>query len=404
MRVKRALSYILPVITVCCSLVVLSQPGQYSWQKIFGSEKFSGGKTEDLPAQVLNAKDGGYIITGTSKGLDEETTDGMYMAKLDKTGRLLWIKYPAGDNNYHANPNVFTATADGGYIFGGRKYFSIGLTKVDEKGEVVWDRKYELDNVKNIFFITEMKDGNISAILYGRGGNRSVLLKLDKNGSVLSFKKLSKDVDGFQIGSMSYTKDGYFIMAGTKFTNGYNSINTYIQDLRLMKLDGEGTVIWDRSYGGVKQDFGRYASGTTDGGFIAAGCSSSYNNRNEWDFYIVRVDANGNRQWEKYYGGIDTNYIRSCNETPDGGYICGGTRIGKGGSHYLLIKLDSRGNKIWEKLYGDGKLNLMMNGFSMASDGGFIFVGQLETPPAALIDNYAVKTDDKGNTAPFPGR
>ena len=68
------------------------------------------------------------------------------------------------------------------------------------------------------------------------------------------------------------------------------------------------------------------------------------------------------------------------------------------------MKLDGKGNKVWEKLYGDGKLNLMMNGFSLASDGGFVFVGQLETPPASWIDNYAVKTDDKGNTAPFPGR
>ena len=241
--------------TVFSALVLFSQPGQYTWQKIFGSEDYAGGKTEDIPSQIFNTKDGGYVMAGMSKGEDEDTKSGMYVAKLDKTGKILWVKYPADDSNYYANPNVFAATADGGYLFGGRKYFSIGLTKINESGEIVWDRKYELENVKNILFLTEMKDGTISAILYGRGGNKAVLLKLDKNGSVLSFKKLSKDVDGFQNGSMSYTKDGFFIMAGTKFTNGYNSINTYIQDMRLIKMDGEGTVLWDRSFGGVKQDF-----------------------------------------------------------------------------------------------------------------------------------------------------
>lgn len=403
-RSAKKYSCIIAAGMVFFSLALFSQQAQLTWQKIFGAEDVSGGKTEDIPAKVLNEKDGGYVVAGISKKTEDETSDGMYMAKIDKAGKLLWLKFPAVDNNYHGNPNIFTATADGGFLFGGRKYFSIGMTKIDGSGEIKWDRKYELENVKSIIFITEMKDGNISAVLYGRGGSGAVLLKLDKNGRVLSFKKLAKEVDGFQAGSISYTREGFFILAGTKFKNGYNTINTYIQDMRLLKLDGDGTVIWDRSYGGVKQDFGRYASGTADGGFIAAGCSSSFNNRNEWDFYIVRVDANGNKQWEKTYGGIDTNYIRSCHETSDGGYACGGTRIGKAGSQFLLMKLDARGNKIWEKLYGDGKLNLMMNWFAVASDGGYVFVGQLENPPASWIDNYMVKTDDKGNTTPLMPR
>ena len=406
MRSDRRKRIILAGAMTCFSIVLYSQQVQYTWQKIFGGEDITGNRTEDLPAQVLNARDGGFIITGVSQGADnDDGPHGMYVAKLDRVGKLLWIKYPGGENpNYHSNPNVFSNTSDGGYIYGGKKYFSIGLTKINENAEIVWDRKYELNNINNILYVTEMKDNSIAALVYGQGDSNAMLLKLDKNGRVISFKKISKEITGFQSGSISYTRDGFFILTGTRFTGGYNSINTHIQDMRLMKLDGEGTVVWDRSYGGVKQDFGRYASGTTDGGFIAAGCSSSFNNRNEWDFYIVRLDASGVRQWEKTYGGNDTNYIRSCHETPDSGYICGGTRIGKNGSQYLLMKLDSRGNRIWEKLYGIQKLNLMMNGFAIASDGGFVFVGQLETPPAKWIDNYAVKTDDKGNTAPFPSR
>lgn len=404
MRSPRAVSYILAIIAISCTLVLFSQPAQLAWQRIFGGEDFMGGTFEDIPARVVNAKDGGYVISGMNRGQDEDSPRGMYVAKLDKAGKALWMKYPAVDSNYHANPTLFTPTADGGFLFGGRKYFSIGMTKIDGNGEVVWDRKYELDNVKNILFIVETKDGTITSMLYGRGGNKPVLMKLDKNGRVLSFKRLANDIDGFQVGSVSYTREGFFILAGTKYNNGYNTINTYIQDLRLMKLDAEGTVLWDRGYGGLKQDFGRRASGTADGGFVAAGCSSSFNNRNEWDFYIVRVDSHGNRQWEKYYGGADTNYISSCHETQDGGYICGGTRIRKAGSQYMLVKLDGRGNRVWEKFYGAGKLNLMMNDFSIAGDGGFICIGQLENAPAQRIDNYAVKTDDKGNSGSFPSR
>jgi hypothetical protein len=389
---------------ITCSLILFSQPAIISWQKIFGTEDLEGGKTEDIPAQILQTKDDGYIITGESQGTDgADIPSGMYVAKLDKKGTLLWIKFPAGDkSSYRAHPNVFNTTSDGGFIFGGKKYFSLGLTKIDENVKIIWNRKYDLDNVGDYLYITEKNDKNFAALLYGSGDGTSVLMVVDKNGNVLSVKKLSKEIDGFTVGSVSITRDGGFILAGTKYLAGYNSGSTSSQDVRVMKLDGEGNIVWDRSFGGNKQDFGRYASETSDGGFIIAGCSSSFNARNEWDYYVVRIDINGNKLWEKNYGTSDTNYIRACYETSDGGFICGGTHIGKTGSQYLLIKLDNKGGKVWEKSYGNEKLNLLMHGFIVAHDGGYVMVGQLENMPAIWIDNYVVKTDDKGNTGQFP--
>ena len=72
---------------IFCSLLLFSQPSIISWQKIFGAEDLEGGKAEDIPAQILQTKDGGYIITGETQGSDgAEIPSGMYVAKLDKTG------------------------------------------------------------------------------------------------------------------------------------------------------------------------------------------------------------------------------------------------------------------------------------------------------------------------------
>jgi hypothetical protein len=386
------------------SAVLFSQPLSISWQKIFGTEDLEGGKTEDIPAQILQTKDGSYVITGETQGTDgADIPAGMYVAKLTRIGTLAWIKFPAGDkSSYDAHPNIFNTTSDGGFIFAGKKYFSLGLTKIDEDAKVTWNRKYDLDNVGNFLYVTEKSDKNFTALLQGYGDSTSVLLVVDKNGNVISVKKLSKDIDGFTVGSVSSTRDGGFILAGTRYLAGYDSGSTSSQDVRVMKLDGEGNIVWDRSFGGNKQDFGRYASETSDGGFIIAACSSSFNARNQWDYYVIRIDMNGNKVWEKNFGATDTNYIRACYEAKDGGYVCGGTHIGKTGSRYYVIKLDNNGERAWEKLYGDEKLNLLMHGFIVTNDGGYAMIGQLENAPAIWIDNYVVKTDNKGNTGKFP--
>jgi hypothetical protein len=155
-------------------------------------------------------------------------------------------------------------------------------------------------------------------------------------------------------------------------------------------------------FGAKQQACGPTAPEKADGGFIIAACSSSFNERNQWDYYVIRLDMNGNKVWEKNYGATDTNYIRACYETKDRGYVCGGTHIGKNGSTYYVIKLDDKGAKAWEKLYGGEKLNLLMHGFIVTNDGGYAMVGQLENVPAVWIDNYVIKTDAKGNTGKFP--
>ncbi|MBN1495139.1 MAG: hypothetical protein JXA07_00110 [Spirochaetes bacterium] len=392
------------VVVLFASVILLSQPEFITWQKIFGTEDRAGGKTEDIPAKIFLLKDGGYLITGDarcSNGAGDPC--GMSVIKLDKNGSVSWMRFPAGDRNiYTAYPGVFVDLSEGGFVFGGKKYFSLGLTRIDDSAKIIWDRKYDLNNANDMLTVAEMADKNIAAILLGRGDSKALMLVVDKNGNVVSVKKIPAELDGFSAGGVSKTRDDGFILAGVKYVAVYGQGGLTNQDVRVLKLNGQGGVAWDRTFGGAGQDFGRSASQTTDGGFIVAASSSITPAKKELEFLVIRLDANGNRLWEKNYGSPDSCRIRSCYETSDGGIICAGTRMGSAGNHYMLVKLDARGNKVWEKFYGGGRFNILLNCFAIAPDGGFIMAGKLEDWPASMTDYYVVKTDDKGNIAPQP--
>ncbi len=388
------------------TVILYAQPEFVTWQKIFGTEQKAGGKTEDLPARIFVMKDGGYIISGDARCANgDDDPCGMSVVKLDKSGSVSWIRFPAGDRNvYTAYPGVFNAAFDEGFIFGGKKYFSLGLTRIDDSAKVIWDRKYDLNNATGILAVAEMANRNIAALLLGRGDSKSLMLVVDKNGNVMSVKKVAADLDGFTPGGVATTRGGGFVLAGVRHGQAYGQGGQTNQDVRVMKLDAEGQVAWDKTFGGAGQDAGRYAAETADGGLIVAASSSITAGRAEHDFLVIRLDANGNRLWEKNYGTAESCSVRACYETADSGIICGGTRIGAAGNHYMLLRLDARGNKLWEKFYGAGRFNILLNCFAIAHDGGFILAGKLEDWPASLTDYYVVKTDDRGNIAPHPAK
>ena len=65
MKTNRTVSCIMAALVVSCSVLLLAQPGPYTWQKIFGLEEQAGGRTEDIPSQIFNTKDGGFVMAGT---------------------------------------------------------------------------------------------------------------------------------------------------------------------------------------------------------------------------------------------------------------------------------------------------------------------------------------------------
>lgn len=155
-------------------------------------------------------------------------------------------------------------------------------------------------------------------------------------------------------------------------------------------------IEWYRTFGGKDWDIGCSVQQTVDGGYIVVGYTKSLGS-SDYDVYLIKVDANGNLQWEKTYGGAGFDIGVSVQQTSDCGYIIVGYMgsFGSGGVDIYLIKIDSNGNILWQKTFGGSGYD---RGFSVqqTTDGGFIIVGSTNSFGSGT-DVYLIKTDSNGN-------
>jgi len=206
---------------------------------------------------------------------------------------------------------------------------------------------------------------------------------------------------GAQFFSIKQTTDGGYIAAGrATWFNASAPCAKNFSDGWLMKLDANGNKQWEKLLGdGCSDDFFYSVQQTRDGGYIAAGYSYSFtpyhDNRDAW---LVKTDVNGNLQWENTFGKKALGYddeAHSVQQTSDGGYILAGstTSYGTNGDAWL-IKTDVNGNELWNKTYGD-ILADSATSVQQTTDGGYVMSGVSGNGQGAT-GGWLVKTDASG--------
>ena len=164
-----------------------------------------------------------------------------------------------------------------------------------------------------------------------------------------------------------------------------------IADVYLVRLDGEGRVLWERTYGTAEEyEWGASLVEEPDGGFVVAGVTGPAG-------YLFRVDAAGELLWERTFMGAGVTLFYSVDRLPGGGYVVGGvTDVAGRNLDLLLLVTDENGNALWQRTFG-GRYRDEFGFARSVADGGFIVVGSVIGDDTRHADLGLFNVDPNGD-------
>ena len=194
---------------------------------------------------------------------------------------------------------------------------------------------------------------------------------------------------------VAQASDGGYIIAGATYSFGAGYDDGY-----LIRTDANGDTLWTRTFGGIDEDRLYSVEETPDGGFVSVGFTVAEDDSVS-DFYMVRLDADGDSLWTRTYRDTAYDYARdvACTYPDDGFIIVGSVRYNHNeGSYIYLVKTDAAGDTLWTRTYG-GSGDEYGNSVYQVPDDGYIITGQTDSYGAGGSDVYVVRTDADGDTS-----
>ena len=214
---------------------------------------------------------------------------------------------------------------------------------------VIWEKTYGVEGDDDrAFYALPVGDGYLVV-----GSSKSIktnatvgwALRLDKDGNVI-WNQTFLEGSGTELRYALNLTDG-FLLVGNEFLPSGDE-NGYVA-----KIDNQGALIWKTITLAEKILNKLFSAIATQDGFVLFGLTSS-NGNGDSDAWVVKLDANGNVVWNKTYGNATDTAARTGVLAPDGDYMVAGYTNPQGDSNYdfLLMKIDATGNMVWNKTYG----------------------------------------------------
>jgi len=270
---------------------------------------------------------------------------------------------------------------------------SFGLVVRNAMAIIEWSRIYPNGVDDHARSVVQTNDGGY--ILAGHTQLRNdtdrqaLIVKTDPSGN-MQWNKTYGDAYTDEAHAIIQTSDGGYAAAGVTWPSNDSG------HFWVFKIDASGNVQWNKTYGGPYNDNAWSMVGTSDGGYAIAGFTNNFG-LGDSDFWLLKTDASGAEQWNRTYGTTGNDVAYSVIQTSDGGYAITGRQ---NGHQCWLVKTDSSGTMQWNQTYGDARVSNTGQSLVQTSDGGYAiggftesFNGSTNTP----YDFWLVKTDPSGN-------
>ena len=414
---RNFLLLIIPILSASLGFAQVS----IDWQKTYG------GSEDDDFGGIIAGPFGGYVFCGNSESSDGDLNgnngfDDFWVAGINANQQIIWQRnYGGSDNDYchdlMYNNDSEIVLAGGTYSFDGDVAANIGqqdvwlmeLNLVINTPVINWkstlggsssDNAFDMalsnDNGYVVVGTTNSNDFDVS----GNNGSYEIwVLKMDTN-HVGEWQRCiggSSNESGY---SVVASDDGGYVVLGSATSTDNGIMSNGAVDILATKLDGNGTISWQKNYGGQLNDEPRSIEKTNDGGYIFVGSTSSSDgdvseNKGGNDAWIVKLNGLGEIEWERTFGGTSNDVATSVIQTIDGGYaigaysrsIDGDLTQNKGNTDAWIIKINSEGILTWQKTFGgsghDYTRDLLEN-----SDGSYILGARTESNDGDVSGNH----------------
>ncbi len=327
--------------------VGVSSEAELVWTRTYG------GEGSDFARRLVQDGGEGFIIAGWTESFDAGLRD-IYLLKIEAMGNRVWERTYGGPTRDEALDIIHCR--DGGFVIAGRTGWTEALgvrsedaflAKIDGEGNLIWNRTYGSNGTDSAKCVVESPDGG-------------------------------------------------FVFAGVTTHSADPYLHSESGDVYVVKTDGEGNVIWNRTYGGGGSDWANCMVTSSDG-YVIGGITWSFST-NSYDVYLLKIDHAGEKVWEKAYGGSGYDEASSIVRSGDGRLIVAGETRSFGAvfADVYLLEIDNDGNLLWQKTYG-GPRDDYARCIIQSGDGGFIVVGATGDPNERQADVHVLKIDAEGN-------
>lgn len=346
-----------------------------------------GGSGDDTVRSIIQTQDGGYAVLGFTNSTDGDIHDktssvnDYWVLKFNQYGALQWSKTIGGSGDDRGQSIV--QTSDGGYALIGYAMSADGdgsnnegfhdnwIVRLDQTGAILWEKSFGFAGHDHSYEVIETSDGGLFFT-----GFLDVTLS-DGQGN-----------------------DGLF--------------NHGVGEFWGTKLDASGNLVWRRYFGGSSNDRSYSVAETTQGDLVLVGASESddfdiSNPKGSYDVWVVKVSSSGDFIWEKSYGGTGVDHAYGVIATEDGGVLVGGDTNSNdldvsrfsGVTDGWLLKLDAAGEMEWEKTYGGNDFDTFAS-IKRCQNGDILLIGnskstdQADAPVAGENDMWLVRCNANG--------
>ena len=355
-----------------------------------------GGRYDDEGNDILVLKDG-FLVVGKTSSFGHGQEDA-YVVRVDKFGNKIYSLALGGSSNDVAKSVV---ALDDGFMLSGytRSYGngveSIYMAKITKSGDLLWQKGFysDKDDYYRANDMIKISPTNMLLVGYENhvkffNSEVNIYLNAINSDGVRNGIKRYGGEDEEEGNSVISVDDGY-VIAGVTETWGHGGEDAYV-----LKIDKDGRRVWHNAFGYDYDEVFHQIIATNDGGYIAVGTTDS-DIKNQQDIYVVKINANGTRAWQGHYGSREDEEGFGIVAVRDGYVIAGYTKDTKSyNSDAYLLKLNLDGRVMWSRKYGLEKDDVA-KAIKRVKDG-FVVTGYKTSLESYSKDLYILRVDDKG--------